>query len=74
VKIIIELDVLEDQPSGALSASSTRFAEDVAIRHYPELGNNIVHWTDFETDGHFAALEAPDLLVVDIREFYGKLR
>jgi hypothetical protein len=39
---------------------------------------------DFEVDGppevfdarggHFAALEAPDLLIRDIREFFGSLR
>jgi hypothetical protein len=35
------------------------FAEDVAIRRYGERGNNIVHWSDFERGGHFAAMEAP---------------
>ena len=25
------------------------FAEDVAIRRYSEHGNNIVHWSEFET-------------------------
>ncbi|MGH9117732.1 MAG: epoxide hydrolase family protein [Acidimicrobiales bacterium] len=46
------------------------FAEDVAIRRYAEQGNNIVHWTDFDTGGHFAAIETPDLLVADIRTFF----
>jgi pimeloyl-ACP methyl ester carboxylesterase len=50
------------------------FAYDVAIRRYAEHGNNIVHWSEFERGGHFAALEAPDLLVDDIRAFFGKLR
>jgi len=49
------------------------FAEDVAIRRYAEPVNNIVHWTDFETGGHFAALETPDLLVQDIRAFFAAL-
>lgn len=35
------------------------FAEDVAIRRYAERGNNIVHWSDFDEGGHFAALETP---------------
>jgi pimeloyl-ACP methyl ester carboxylesterase len=46
------------------------FAEDVAIRRYAEQGNNIVHWTDFDTGGHFAAMEVPDLLVGDVRAFF----
>ena len=50
------------------------FAEDVAIRRYGEQANNIVHWTDFDRGGHFAAMEAPDLLVGDIREFFRQLR
>jgi pimeloyl-ACP methyl ester carboxylesterase len=50
------------------------FAEDVAIRRYAEHGNNIVHWSEFETGGHFAAMEAPDLLVKDIRMFFRGLR
>ena len=49
------------------------FAEDVAIRRYAELVNNIVHWSDFDTGGHFAALETPGLLVEDIRAFFASL-
>ncbi len=49
------------------------FAEDVAIRRYAERANNIVHWSDFGTGGHFAALETPDLLVQDIRTFFASL-
>jgi pimeloyl-ACP methyl ester carboxylesterase len=50
------------------------FAEDVAIRRYAEQGNNIVHWSEFDRGGHFAALEAPDLLIADVREFFRGLR
>jgi pimeloyl-ACP methyl ester carboxylesterase len=50
------------------------FAEDVAIRRYAEQGNNIVHWSDFARGGHFAAMEAPDLLVGDVRAFFASLR
>ena len=49
------------------------FAEDIAIRRYAEQANNIVHWSDFETGGHFAALETPDLLVQDVRVFFAPL-
>jgi pimeloyl-ACP methyl ester carboxylesterase len=50
------------------------FAEDYAIRRYGERGNNIVHWTEFDRGGHFAAMEAPDLLVGDVRTFFRSLR
>jgi pimeloyl-ACP methyl ester carboxylesterase len=50
------------------------FAEDVAIRRYAEYANNIVHWSEFDRGGHFAALEAPDLLVRDVREFFRRFR
>jgi pimeloyl-ACP methyl ester carboxylesterase len=49
------------------------FAEDVAIRRYAEPTNNIVHWSDFDTGGHFAAMETPGLLVDDVREFFAKV-
>lgn len=50
------------------------FAEDVAIRRYGEEAYNIVHWSEFDRGGHFAALEAPDLLVGDIRAFFATVR
>jgi len=50
------------------------FAEDYAIRRIAEQGNNIVHWTEFDRGGHFAAMEAPDLLVGDVRAFFRGLR
>jgi pimeloyl-ACP methyl ester carboxylesterase len=50
------------------------FAEDIAIRRYAEQGNNIVHWSDIDAGGHFAALETPDLLVADARKFFAGLR
>jgi pimeloyl-ACP methyl ester carboxylesterase len=50
------------------------FAEDIPIRRYAEQANNIVHWSEFDRGGHFAAMEAPDVLVGDIREFFRGLR
>jgi pimeloyl-ACP methyl ester carboxylesterase len=37
--------------------------QDVTIRRWAKRENNIVHWTELERGGHFAALEVPDLLV-----------
>jgi pimeloyl-ACP methyl ester carboxylesterase len=50
------------------------FAEDVAIRRYAERGNAIVHWSEFDRGGHFAAMEVPDLLVRDVRTFFRRFR
>jgi pimeloyl-ACP methyl ester carboxylesterase len=49
-------------------------AEDVAIRRYAEPTNNVVHWTDLDSGGHFLALEAPDLLTADVRTFFRLVR
>jgi pimeloyl-ACP methyl ester carboxylesterase len=50
------------------------FAEDIAIRRYAEPHHNIVHWTDFDTGGHFPGIDAPDLLTGDLRAFFRPLR
>ncbi|SCL50380.1 epoxide hydrolase family protein [Micromonospora chersina] len=50
------------------------FAEDIAIRRYAERGHTIVHWSEFDRGGHFAAMEAPDLLVQDMRTFFRRFR
>jgi pimeloyl-ACP methyl ester carboxylesterase len=50
------------------------FAEDVSIRRYGERLNTITRWTEFDRGGHFAALEAPDLFVDDVRAFFATLR
>lgn len=50
------------------------FPKDLSIRRLVEREYNVVHWSEFEQGGHFAALEAPDLLTDDIRMFFRKLR
>jgi epoxide hydrolase len=50
------------------------FAEDYAIHRYAERNHNIVHWSEFDRGGHFAATEAPDLFTEDIRAFFRRLR
>jgi epoxide hydrolase len=41
-----------------------------AARRYPD----IRYWAEHERGGHFPALEAPDLLVEDLRTFFRPLR
>jgi len=42
-------------------------------RAYAETRFNLVRYTRFDRGGHFAALEEPDLLVQDVREFFRDL-
>jgi pimeloyl-ACP methyl ester carboxylesterase len=44
------------------------------LRHIAERTNHIVRWTEFDRGGHFAAMEAPDLLIGDVRAFFRELR
>lgn len=35
---------------------------------------DVVHWSRFERGGHFASMEAPDLLLEDLRAFFRTVR
>lgn len=50
------------------------FPTDVTIRRFAEKTNTIVHWSEFDRGGHFAAMEAPDLLMGDIQAFFRRYR
>jgi pimeloyl-ACP methyl ester carboxylesterase len=50
------------------------FRGDSSIRRFAERDHTIVHWSEFDCGGHFAALQAPDLLVGDVREFFRRVR
>lgn len=42
-------------------------------RHWAEQRLNVARWTEMPRGGHFAALEAGDVLIDDIRAFFGSL-
>ena len=44
------------------------------LRRFAERANNIVHWSVFDRGGHFATMDAPDLLIGDLREFFRRFR
>jgi len=45
------------------------------VRSLAERENtNIVHWSEFDRGGHFAAMEEPDLLIEDVRTFFRRFR
>jgi epoxide hydrolase len=52
------------------------FANDFqSIRRFAERDHaNIIHWSEFDRGGHYAAREVPDLLVGDLRRFFRRLR
>jgi epoxide hydrolase len=52
------------------------FGRDVVlpIRRTAEASNAIVHWSEFDRGGHFAAMEQPGVLVQDVRTFFRRLR
>lgn len=48
------------------------FAHDIiqSVRPLAERRYDIRHWSEFDRGGHFAAMEVPELLAADIREFF----
>jgi epoxide hydrolase len=62
-------------PSTVLTGVAV-FPHEIAapVRRLAEMSNHIVHWTEFDRGGHFAAMEEPDLLVGDVRAFFRPFR
>jgi epoxide hydrolase len=59
-------------PSGPPTGVAV-FAADTTIRSRLDPGR-AMHWSEFDRGGHFPAMEAPDLLVGDVRAFFRSLR
>ena len=53
-----------------------RFSKEAPFppREWVERGYNVQRWSEFPVGGHFAAMEEPELLAADIREFFRPLR
>ncbi|MFI6597680.1 epoxide hydrolase family protein [Nonomuraea sp. NPDC050536] len=49
------------------------FPGDSTVRRYAETAHNVVHWSEYATGGHYAALQAPAELAEDLRKFFGGL-
>ncbi|MFW5415730.1 epoxide hydrolase [Nocardiopsis sp. CNT-189] len=60
-------------PVSGVPTAVAVFPGDGALRVFAERSNRIVRWTEFDRGGHFASLQAPDLLVGDIRGFAAEL-
>jgi epoxide hydrolase len=50
------------------------FAAQPFVRAMMDPNHEIEHWSEFDRGGHFPAMEVPDLLVGDVREFFRGLR
>lgn len=48
--------------------------EPMPPREWVKRGYNVQRWTEMPSGGHFAAMEEPELLVQDIRAFFGSFR
>ena len=65
----------QPKPRGTVPTGvAVSLTQDVAVRRLAERDHNVVHWSEFERGGHFAAMEAPEFLVGDVRAFFRKLR
>ena len=58
---------------GTVPTAVAVFPTDVTVRPFADKVSNVVRWSEFDRGGHFAALEAPDLLTADVREFFRTL-
>ena len=62
-----------DRASSGVPTAVAIFPGDRTIRALAERQHHIVRWTEYDRGGHFAALEAPDVLIKDLREFAASL-
>ncbi|WP_106581185.1 epoxide hydrolase family protein [Murinocardiopsis flavida] len=56
-------------PWSAVPTAVAVFPGDGTIRTIAERQHNVVRWTEYDRGGHFASLQAPDLLIEDVRAF-----
>jgi len=63
------------EPSTAPTGVAVFPRDFLSIRRFAERDNKkIVHWTEFDRGGHFAAMEVPELLLGDVRKFFRRFR
>ncbi|WP_327350531.1 epoxide hydrolase family protein [Streptomyces sp. NBC_01304] len=58
------------KPRGTVPTGVAVFTTDTSIRRFADTAHNVVHWSEFDRGGHFPALEAPDLLIADLKAFF----
>jgi hypothetical protein len=58
-----------DRPQGFVS-----FGEEPLVRRILDPNGDLAYWNEHPRGGHFPAMEVPDLLVDELRTFFGRLR
>lgn len=66
-------DLKKTPPKSSVPTGVLVSTQDVTIRRWAARENHIVHWTELERGGHFAALEVPELFVADVRKFFREI-
>jgi hypothetical protein len=61
-------------PDSGVPTGIAVFPGNNTIRGIAEKQNTVTHWSEFDRGGHFAPMEAPDLMIGDLREFFRNLR
>src|SRR5262249_44619568 len=61
-------------PKAPVPTAVAVFPGGTTIRPLADRDHNVVHWAAFSRGGHCAAMDAPDLLVGDVGEFFRQFR
>lgn len=64
---------VDDRPPSGVPTAVLKLLGDGAVRSSAERAHRVVRWTEHDRGGHFASLQAPDLLVDDVRAFAADL-
>lgn len=63
----------DPRPPSGVPTAVLNLLGDGASRPFAERSHRVVRWTEHDRGGHFASLQAPDLLVDDVRGFTAEL-
>ncbi|MEQ3539589.1 epoxide hydrolase family protein [Pseudonocardia tropica] len=59
----------ETRPPSGVPTAVLNLLGDHGVRVFAERSHRVVRWTEHDRGGHFASLQAPDLLLDDLRAF-----
>ncbi|NBE96233.1 epoxide hydrolase [Nonomuraea sp. KC401] len=68
-----DADAWRPRERGTVPTAVAVFPTDFSVRPLAEQTHHVVRWSEFGHGGHFAALETPDVLVTELREFFRSL-
>ena len=55
-------------------AGASIYAADMSVRAVVDAAGTYESWVEHDRGGHFPAMEVPELLVADLRQFFGAHR